>query len=259
MRRLATTLAAACLLAGPAVAQEATADSGWIVDVGAVGRLRPTHLGASQYIVDWAPVLQATWNDRVTLSFDDGAKWTLGTLGPVSFGPIAEYRQTYNDNLPSGAFRMHDAIEIGGFGNVRTPIGVVETRLRHAVNSYDGWSGEIAFNTGAQVTPKLELAGQLRLAWADSSFSQEFFGLRPHEAARFGLPRFLDNDYLGAGAEVDVIREITPKFHAVMALSADRMVGEIPVTPLVQTRNIFEASVGLTYHWAQGPQRRSTP
>jgi outer membrane scaffolding protein for murein synthesis (MipA/OmpV family) len=251
MSRSAFGLVALAVLGGPAAAQDAAPD-GWVVDLGAVARTRPTHLGAKSGMVDVVPVIEATWRDRVTLSLDDGAKWTVGQVGPVAFGPIAEYRQSFNDDLSRGSFRMPDAVELGGFGQVRTPIGVAEARLRYAVNSYQGWSGDLAFNTGAQVTPKLEVGGQLRLGWADSNFSQEFFGLKPTAAHRFDLPRVLDNDYLTAGGEFDVARRLTPDMRLVMALSADRMLGEIPATPLVRTRNIYVASFGVTYRWGRG-------
>jgi outer membrane scaffolding protein for murein synthesis (MipA/OmpV family) len=172
----------------------------------------------------------------------------------VEFGPIAEYRQSFNDDLPRGAFRMQDAFELGGFAQVKTRFGVAEARLRRAVNGYQGWSGDLAFNSGAPVTPTLELGGQLRLGWADSNFSQEYFGLKPHAARRFGLPQFLDEDYIAAGGELDAAQTLSPHIRLVMALSADRMLGELPVSPLVQTRNIYVASFGLTYHWAQAPR-----
>jgi outer membrane scaffolding protein for murein synthesis (MipA/OmpV family) len=245
------------VVAGPALAQEAGPNSGWIVDVGAVGRVHPAHLGSDRYITDIVPVLQATYGDRLTLSFDDGAKWVAGRIGPVEYGPIAEYRQSFNDDLPRGAFRMDDTVELGGFTQMRTPIGEVEARLRHAVNGYDGWSGDLSFDTGGRVAPKLLLGGQLRLSWADSNFSQEYFGLKPHEGGHLGLPRFLDEDYITVGGEFDAAREITPHIRLVMALSADRMLGEMPASPLFRTRDIYVASLGATYHWSQTGHRTS--
>jgi outer membrane scaffolding protein for murein synthesis (MipA/OmpV family) len=242
------------LAAAPAAAQ----DAAWTVDVGAVGRVRPTHLGSDQYVADVAPVFEANWNDKVILSFDDGAKWIAGKIGPVEFGPIAEYRQSFNDDLPKGAYRIDDAIELGAFGQVMTPLGRAEARLRRAVNGYEGWSGDLSFDTGGHVTPKLELGGQLRLSWADSNFSQEYFGLRPHEARRLSLPRFLDDDYITLGGEFDAAQEITPRTRLVLALSADRMLGEIPASPLFKTRDIYVASLGFTYRWSP-LGRRSAP
>ena len=246
------------LVAAPAAAWAQGGDAGWVVDLGAVGRVRPTHLGSARYVTDVAPVLEATYGDRLSISLDDGAKWTAGQVGALEFGPVAEYRQSFANGLPRGAFRMDDTLELGGFGQVRTPVGLVEARLRHAVNGYDGWSGDLALDAGAPVKPDLQLAGQLRLGWADTNFSQEYFGLRPDAPHRFGLPQFLRKDYVSAGAEFDMIGTISPRARLVLALSADRMLGEMTRSPLFSTRDVYGASLGVTYHWSRSDRRNSS-
>jgi outer membrane scaffolding protein for murein synthesis (MipA/OmpV family) len=226
----------------------------WNLEVGAAARSRPAHLGSTQYVVEALPIVEAALGDAVSISLDDGAKWRAFAAGPLRFGPIAEYRQSFNDRAPPGAFRMSDAVELGGFGELRTPIGVGEARLRRAVNGYQGWSGDLSFSTGAAVTPRLMLGGQARLSWADSNFTQEYFGLRPHAAHHIGLPRFLDEDFVSAGGEFDAARELTPRSRLVLALSADRIIGELRPSPLFTSRNIFTASLGLTYRWSGGPK-----
>ena len=252
MRGLLLLIAGLALIGGPAAAQTLT---DWTVDLGAAARVRPDHLGGDHYLVDAVPIIEAEYGDRVKISFDDGAKWSAVRWRNVDVGPVVEYRQSFNDHLPHGAFRMSDSVEVGGFVADRTPIGVAEARLRHAVGSYDGWSGDLSFSTGAPVTPKLILAGQARISWADSNFTTEYFGLHRHAASSFGLPRFLEEDYLTAGAEVDVIREITPKSRLVLAVSEDRIIGELRPSPLFANRNIFTASLGVTYRWADMARR----
>lgn len=240
-------------LAAPAVAE--TPD--WTVDLGASARARPDHLGSSHYRVDPVPLVEATYGERLVVSLDDGVKYRAFNRGAVSAGPLAEYRQSFNDNLPAGAFKMSDAIELGGFVEARTPVGVAEARLRHAIGSYDGWSGDLSFSTGAPVGKRWLVGGQARLSWADSNFTEEYFGLRPHAARRFGLPRFLDEDFVTLGGELDAARQITPRARLVFELSADRMVGELRPTPIVSSRNIFTTSIGFTYRWSARTPGRS--
>ena len=255
MSRRATLAALALSALGTAPSAQA-APQDWTVEVGAAARTRPAHLGSNQYVVEALPILEATFGDAISVSLDDGAKWRALTKGPLRFGPIVEYRQSFNDHQPPGAFRMSDAVELGGFGELMTPIGLGEVRLRRAVNGYQGWSGDLSFSTGAPVTPKLTLGGQARISWADSNFTQEYFGLRPHAAHSFGLPRFLDEDFVSAGAEFDAARELTSHTRLVLALSADRIIGELPASPLFTSRNIFTASLGLTYRWSAGLRGR---
>lgn len=250
--------AAAALLpvaaAGPAFAQDAGAAADWTADLGAVGRVRPAHLGSTRSVADAVPVVEASLGDRVHLSFDDGAKWAAVMAGPFAAGPIVEYRQSFNDDLPAGAFRTSGAVEAGGFASMRTPVGVVEARLRRALNGYEGWSGDLSFDTGGRVAPRTLLGAQLRLGWADSNFTEEYFGLRPHGSRGAGLPRFLAGDFVTAGAQAAAAYELGRNVRLIFIASADRMLGAIRPNPVFSRRDIYTASLGLTYHWV-----RATP
>jgi outer membrane scaffolding protein for murein synthesis (MipA/OmpV family) len=244
---------AAAALAGPALA----ADPQWTVEFGPTARVRPDHIGSNHYRVDAVPILEATYGDRWSLSLDDGLKYRAARWGPVEAGAIAEYRQSFNDNLPAGAFRMSDVVELGGYAQTKTPIGIAEVRLRHALGGYDGWSGDLSFDTGAPITSTFLLAGQARISWADSNFTEEYFGLRPHAARNFGLPRFLDEDFTTVGAEVDAVQQLTPKIRLIGTITADRIVGELRPSPIFNSRNIFTTSLGLTYYWSARTPGRS--
>jgi outer membrane scaffolding protein for murein synthesis (MipA/OmpV family) len=223
---------------------------GWTVDVGVAARVRPAHIGSSQYVTEAVPIFEAQIGDDITISLDDGAKWRALRLGPLAFGPIAEYRESFDDKLPSGSYRIRDAVELGGFAEWRTPVGLADIRLRRAVNSYEGWSGDLSFSTGAPVSDKLTLGGQVRLSWADENFSEEYFGLRPDPAHGLHLPRFQDNDFATIGAEFDAARQITPRTRLVLSLTADRIISYLHASPLLATRNIYSASLGITRRWS---------
>lgn len=250
LRVLAGAALGSALLAGPALAAP-----DWTVDWGAVTRVRPSHLGGGGYRVDVLPVLQANYGDSLSLSIDDGVKWRAARIGPVAFGPIGEFRQSFNDALPKDGFRMRDAVELGGFAEVRTPVGVAEVRLRRALNSYRGWSGDLAFDTGGQVTRRLQVGAEARLSWADQRFSQEYFQQREASRSPLGPPRFHDEDYLTAGVELDMARDLTPSTRLVLEVSADHMLGELPARGLFPDRDIFTASIGVVRHWSTSPQR----
>jgi outer membrane scaffolding protein for murein synthesis (MipA/OmpV family) len=240
-------------LAGWAGTAHAQTDVGWNADLGAVMRVRPDYLGSKHYAVDAVPVIEAHLGDQLQLSLDDGAKWSALRSVNWAFGPVAEYRQSYSDHLPAGAHRLDDAVELGGFGSHRLPLGEVELRLRHAVNGYQGWSGDLSFDTGGQVTPNWKVGGQARLAWADSAFSDAYFGLRREATRRLGLPRFAENDFRTVGLELDAARRLSPRTQLVLSLAEDRILGKLGDTPILCSRDLATLSIGLTYHWGAGP------
>jgi outer membrane scaffolding protein for murein synthesis (MipA/OmpV family) len=162
-----------------------------------------------------------------------------------------EYRQSYNDHLPKGAFAMEDAVEVGGFVKGRTAVGEIDLRLRKAVTGYGGWSGDLAFDTGGQVSPRWKIGAEARLSWADSAFSREYFGLRRRAFQPVGFPRFGENDFYSAGLELDAARTVNRRTAIVFTLSGDRILGEEWRSRLLADRNIITAGVGVTYRFGR--------
>lgn len=245
---LASSLATTAPLAIPAIAWAEPADHGaWTVDAGLISRVRPDHLGANRYTADVLPILEIDYGDRLSFSVDDGLKATAWRNGDWSAGPVIEYRQSYNDRLPKGAFAMQDAIEAGAFLKRRTPVGEFDLRMRKAVDGYGGWSGDLAFDTGGQISPRWKVGVEARVSWADSSFSREYFGLRRDVVRPQSLPRFGENDFYSAGLELDAARALGPRLSFVATLSTDRIIGEAWESPLLSRRDVITAGVGLTY------------
>ena len=248
----APALGVAASFAIAAVASaEPAAPNAWTVDAGLVSRLRPDHLGANRYTRDLLPLLEVDYGDRLSFSLDDGFKITAWRSGDWSAGPVVEYRQSYNDRLPTGAFAMKDAVEAGGFLKRRTPLGEIDLRVRKALDGYAGWSGDLAFDTGGQISPRWKVGLEARLSWADSSFSREYFGLHRGAARAQRLPRFSGNDFYSAGLELDAARALSPRLSLVATVSADRIIGEAWESPLLSNRNVITAGVGLVYHFGR--------
>jgi len=238
-------VAAATGLVGAARAQTPPPD--WTVDLGAIARTRPVHLGSPRYTNDLLPIVSASYGDRVAFSLDDGLTASLWRDGGWSAGPVVEYRQSYNDRVPRRAFAMDDAVEVGGFVKRRTPLGDIDLRVRKAVTGYGGWSGDLAFDTGAQVSARWKVGGQARLSWADSSFSREYFGLRRNTDRPMPLPRFGGNDFYSAGLELDAARAVGSRTALIATVSLDRILGDEWRSPLLRDRNVATFGLGVTY------------
>lgn len=226
-----------------------SADNGWSVDIGGGLRMHPVHLGSSRYTVDGQPLLNVEIGRDFSASLDDGIKWTALRIGPLGFGPVAEYRQSYGGRASRGAVSRTDALEFGGFTTLDLGVGVLEARLRKAVTGYRGWSGDLAFDTGMKLSSTMAIGGEIRGAWADSAFSHDYFS--------FGKPWFGDgdalafeqNDFYSAGVELDADEALTPHIHLALSASFDRMFGPMWHSDLLQTRNVAVVGLGLYYRF----------
>jgi|GEM_PF-1048631 len=218
-------------------------------DVGLVLRRRPRYIGDDKPTDELYPVIEFNLGDRWQVSLDDGVKWIVMRRDKWSVGPVLEYRQSFSDKLPRGAHKMPDAFEFGGFAVYRSSFGDMEMRLRRALNSYQGWSGDIAYDGGVRLGRKMALGIELRGSWADSNFSDQFFGLRPRGAHRFGLPELLKNNYFSAGTEWTLGYHTDDRTSFFAQASADRIYGEEWRSPILKSRNIFIFSLGMTRHF----------
>lgn len=224
-------------------------------DLGVIIRRRPQHIGSDKPALDMYPIVELKVGSRWQISLDDGVKWTALSSGPWRVGPVLEYRESYSDRLPRGAHRMPNAFEFGGFSSWDTHLGDFEMRLRHAINSYAGWSGDVSYDAGVKLTPLMAIGAELRGSWADANFSDQFFGLRPRHADSIGLPRVLRNDYVTFGSEVTLGRKIDAKTTAFIQGSYDRIYGEEWRSPILKSRNIFVFSIGVAHHFgARDPE-----
>lgn len=276
MRRVLGLLLGFCVFAAAAQAQEVDdplakvrlhwekiepgvwktlAPRGGTADVGFEIKYRPNYIGAKRSRFDVLPVLEFKTNDRLSISLDDGIKYAAIKSGPFQTGPLAEYRMTYNDHLPAGAHKMQDTLELGGFASYLTPIGETEFRLRRATNGYQGWSGDLMFGTGGHISPEWLVAADLKYSWADTNYSNTFFGLNKKQSKKFHLPRLLSTDFTTAGTQFTLAHQNTDKTTHYVRLGFDRILHEDFRSPILKTRSVLSVELGMTYHFSGGPAK----
>ncbi|MFN3808841.1 MipA/OmpV family protein [Asticcacaulis sp.] len=208
-------------------------------DVGVIWRRRPAHIGAVEAVSDLYPIVELRVGDRWQVSLDEGVRWTAAERGRWRVGPVLEYRQAYRDKLPRGARPLPDAVEFGGFSQWQTGFGDVELRLRRALNSYQGWSGDLSYDAGARLSSRTAIGVELRGAWADSRFSGPFLGLPPTRRA----------SYFTLGSEVTLGHRLDERTTAFVQGSADRLYGDDWRRPALRSRHVFTLSLGFTRHF----------
>jgi outer membrane scaffolding protein for murein synthesis (MipA/OmpV family) len=239
------------LLSGRGLAQDAPDDApGWSLDLGAIARSHPLHVGAGRNTTDVMPIVEGRFGDRLTVSFDDGIRWAAVKSGPFSLGPVLEYRQIYNDGLPGATTRPLDGdVEIGGFASVETAYGEGEVRLRKALTGYQGWSGDAAWDVGGRLKGGWQWGGEVRASWVDAAFLDQQFGLSGLRGR--AIPGFKANDSYWAGLELTLAHPIGDHLMGIFEVSDDHLLGAMPATPLFKSRDDVQAGIGVTWRFGR--------
>lgn len=238
----------------PCAQAEDLAHGRWVVDVGLALRGRPTHIGSERYTTDLLPILDASWGKRVQISLDDGARWTAIRAGPLSLGPVAEYRQSYNNQLPPRSRRLSDAVELGGFAQLTLTYAVLEGRLRKAVTGYEGLSGDVSLGTRIALGSSLSLGVEARSSWADRRYGGLLFA--PSSSAQpLATPPTGNRDYFTAGVQTGLVWQFKPNWTAALGASEDRIVSPTSARSVRSRRDIATVGLSLTrqFAWGGGP------
>jgi outer membrane scaffolding protein for murein synthesis (MipA/OmpV family) len=238
-------------LAAPTAAS-AQSDPSWSLDIGGAVRVRPDHVGAGQYTVDAAPIVEGHFGDRLTVSFDDGLRWAVFKSGPFSAGPVLEYRQSYNDARPGARRRFDGDLELGGFVGVNTPLGEGEVRLRQALSGYRGWSGDLAWDVGGELPAGFKLGAEARLSWTNAAYLDRQFGLPAMGRRSLSFGR---GDSYTAGLEVALAHPIGKRLTAALTISDDHLLGAAPNSSLFKSRDEVIAGFGVVYRLGSTKRR----
>ena len=228
---------------GSASAQVAFPDTGLSADLGGAVRVRPKHLGSDEYQFDVVPLIQGQYGDKLHFSLDDGVQYDLVKAGPFKFGPDLEYRQPYDNDLAPRSKGTANAFELGAFAKVNLVYAELEARFRKAVDGYDGYSGDISLDTLVPVRPKLSLALETRVGWADRKFALVQFG--PTRPPVIGPPSTNIGDFYSAGAQAALIYQVSARTKFILSVSDDVILRPSRPQSGADTRNAATVLFGV--------------
>jgi outer membrane scaffolding protein for murein synthesis (MipA/OmpV family) len=218
----------------------------WTADIGMVGSEMPDRPGSRQSSLFLLPIVSLTYGDRLSASIDDGLRWS-GIMGKgFQIGPVAEYRMRDRVRQAEVFPGMGDAVELGLFAQVDTPIAVIESRVRRAVTGYGGFSADLSINSGGEIRPGTMLGIEARAGWADYRFVASRFG----SSARVRPTRelFVGPQYLTAGIQLSGSQHIAGRMSLIAAVSEDRLIGSLQ-SPLIRNRWARQTSIGVRWHF----------
>jgi MipA family protein len=272
---LRSTLAVACLLAvAPALAQAA--------DLGSRRMVAPVAPAPTGYIVTITGDVQGAprfpGSDNMTAFFypgvdwrrvgeperfkapDDGISFTLYETPGFRFGPTARLlgeRNPKDDRDFIGLHKVDYTIEGGAFLEI-WPLDFLRVRgeIRQGFNGHEGLVGNLGLDY-VQHYGAFTFSIGPRLAFGDSDFTREYFGITPLEAAinTRVAPFRPDGGLTSVGALASLRYKWSEQWSTTVYGGYDRLVedaGRSPVSRVLGSRDqyIVGAQLSYSFHFA---------
>ena len=177
----------------------ASKNEGWRVMLGAGPYVRPTYEGSDRYSVVPVPVINATYNDMLSIS--TGGLNVYWHDDHVRLGAGLSYQGGRKESK-SGSFFSRGDDRLIGMGNVNAALGVrafgsysiEHVKLSAAVTQFTGGNHGLLVDVGASLpfkaTGRLILKPHVNATWANGTYMQTFYGVTTVQAANSRFTRF---------------------------------------------------------------------
>ena len=267
-------LAALMLLSAPALAQQRPpAPTAWTLGIGVAPVLAPAWQGSRDTALSIFPDLRLNYRDSLFFSIPDGLGWNAVNRDGWKLGPLAKLRFGRQESTGGSPFLvtggstalrgMGDvglAGEFGGFAQKSLAGG--KLRLRAEVRQGTGGHGGVIADTIIGWSDRKRDASllwnlSLRATWADSEYSNVYFGVTPAQALAAGLPAFrTGSGLMSAGAGASLTRPLG-RFGRSGAVtlftSYDRLGGVVAASSLIRQRGQRDqVAAGMSYSYRFG-------
>ncbi|THD81088.1 MAG: MipA/OmpV family protein [Phenylobacterium sp.] len=260
MRPIWSLVAAAVLIAGPAMAEDAADPGGgffgWSVAAAVRMRVQPDYQGSNDYrVVPAGSLAIFRSGGRPEFGAPDDSP-SLGLFGNDRFsaGLVANWRGARDDKRDLQGFDKVDwAIEPGVFANWWVGEGLrLHGEVRKGVNGNSAWMADVSADAVYRGGPWVLSIGP-RAHWADSDFTRTYFSVSAADAARSPFhigPYAADGDFSSAGVLASAEYRWAPRWSVQGEAGYLRLMGAAAGSPIVSTlgsKDQFEAALGVRY------------
>lgn len=259
------------LTAAPAIAQQRPpAPRAWTLGIGVAPVVAPAWQGSRDTALSIFPDLRLNYRDSLFFSIPDGLGWNAINKDGWKIGPLAKIRfgrQQDTGGSPflvtggSTALRgMGDVDLAGEFGGfAQKSIG--KLRLRAEVRQGTGGHDGLIADTSIGISDRKRDASllwnlNLRATWADSNYTNVYFGVSRAQALATGLPEYRTGSGLvSAGVGASVIKPLGRfgKDGAITLFTGyDRLGDVVADSSLIRQRgqrNQFSAGLSYSYRF----------
>lgn len=234
--------AAACLGAGPSIAQDS-------LRLGVGAGLAPRYIGSDSYVPIPFPYIEYVRDGRTLRTNQFGFEADLTKRGDFDFGPIVRIDQGRNDFQDADNAVIESlgdvsaAVEVGGFVATTHPIltpdnapPLLFTARASVVDAIGGHDGLVAEGSAGVIRPgrKWTYVATVNASYASEAFQDAFFTVDAAGAVDSGLSEFdAGAGFRDVGVSGVVSYQLAEKWSANSVFSYARLIGDAADSPVV--------------------------
>ena len=240
----------------PVAAQSPEADAGdkkagFVGYVGAGIAVAPVYEGSRRMSVQFAPMADATWNDRIFLNDDNGlGVWAVKADG-FRIGPSVYYSEGRNNNgRAHGLGKIHTAPVLKLAASYRTDFGEFTLDAGRTLGGDNGLVVNLGYEFRVALSDSLTFEGGVGTTWSNRRYMEAYFGVNQNQAQGSGLPVTT----VRAGIK-DVHGGVSLRYraleHGFIQLSAglSRLVGDAASSPVTHRKLQPVVALGTGYQF----------
>jgi MipA family protein len=248
----------------PAGEPSASSPMGWRFRVGAGALYAPAFAGSKDYQVIAFPNLKLEFKDLFFMSVKDGVGYNLIHADGWRIGPIVKYEFERKEDGSSpfrvggkkttaltGLGNVDGTLECGGFVEYSDEPFIFKVEIRQGVNGHKGIIGEASINYAGAIKrsgPPIFYALGPRATFADSDYSNAYFGIDQTQSLNSGLNRYAAG---GGLVSYGVGGFMSMPVYGPVSVSVfggyDRLGSEVADSPLVSQRGSEnQCAIGLS-------------
>jgi outer membrane scaffolding protein for murein synthesis (MipA/OmpV family) len=280
MNRLFTAfLPIITLAAAPAMAQQAPpqmrppAPKAWTMGIGLAPVIAPVWQGSRDHGLSIFPDLRLNYRDAVFLSVPDGLGWNAVNQDGWKIGPLAKIRFGRQESTGGSPFLITGgstalrgfgdvgiAGEFGGFAQKSLMAGKLRLRaeVRQGTGGHDGVVADTSVGWNDRKRDgSLLWSAAIRATWADSDYSNVYFGVSQAQSLAAGLPAFrTGSGLISAGVTANLIKPLGRfgKHGAITVFTSYDRLGDVAAdSTLIRLRgDRNQVAAGLAYGYRFG-------
>ncbi len=175
--------------AGTDATERTSAWAGFSGYVGAGVEFAPVFEGSQRMSLQFAPMADATWKDRVFLNDDNGLGVWAFKAGGFRIGPSIYYSEGRNNNgRAHGLGRIDLAPVFKIAAAYRTDLGEFTIDAGRTAGGDNGVVVNFDYGVRFTLTRSLTIEGGVGVTWANGRYMRAYFGINENQSIATGQP-----------------------------------------------------------------------